>query len=146
MLLILQPLDLDQNFYKYIHIHTYIHTYIYIYIYICLPKLNDKKTNNSIKIWQKFKCFTKEHIQKINEHIKRCSASPNIRKWRLKLLGWPKSSLGFFYTLLWKTQTNFLANPSIMVYDYTSIRMSKKHSESTTCWEECRAAETFIHC
>ena len=25
--------------------------------------------------------------------------------------GWPKSSFGFFLTILWNTRTNFLANP-----------------------------------
>ena len=29
----------------------------------------------------------------------------------LKLLGWPKSLLGFLYKILWKIQINFLANP-----------------------------------
>ena len=29
----------------------------------------------------------------------------------LEVLGWPKSSFGFFHKMLQKTQTNFLANP-----------------------------------
>ena len=78
-----------------------------------------------------------------NKHIKKCSISIRCSA---KLLGWQKSSFGFFFKKLWKNPSKVLGQPSITRHHLITVRMAiNKKSTNNKCWRGCGAKRFFLH-
>jgi hypothetical protein len=86
-----------------------------------LKKLNSPRINEPIKKWatELNRTFSKEEIQMVKKHMKKCSPSLAIKELQIK---------------------------TTLRFQFTPVRIANIQNTTNKCWRGCGKKGTLIHC